>query len=95
MRAVLKDFLRVSERMLEELPRPEAVFVGGHGNELGKMLERLNKYLLPKGQVVLNAFRSKNLFLNVCQHLGWEAKELFTLQVNDHNPIHILQAYKP
>lgn len=54
---VITDFMTVD---LEAFPRPDAVFIGGHGGRLAEMLERITRYLLPGGTVVFNSVSAES-----------------------------------
>ena len=49
---IIGDFLTQD---LKSLPRPDAVFIGGHNGQLSLMLERIKQLLLPGGCVVFNS----------------------------------------
>lgn len=88
---IIGDFLTQD---LKSLPRPDAVFIGGHNGQLSLMLERIKQVLLPGGCVVFNSVSQESQ-----QTIKQEAsKQGFTLQpslhiaLNDYNPIEIIKA---
>lgn len=78
------DFM---EENLDALPRPDAVFIGGHGGKLLEMIRRIRHYLLPQGIIVFNSVsaESQRLFR---QALG-DCHEI-RIALDQHNPISIL-----
>jgi precorrin-6Y C5,15-methyltransferase (decarboxylating) len=47
----------------ETLPRPDRIFVGGGGRDLGTVLETACESLLPSGIIVINAVLIQNVTL--------------------------------
>jgi precorrin-6Y C5,15-methyltransferase (decarboxylating) len=81
----------------EELPLAvDAVFIGGHGNRLQELISIINKYLMPKGRLVINAVKpeSKEQFITAIQQLNYRLLEPIDITVDAHNPITILTAEK-
>lgn len=89
--ALIGDFM---ETDLASLPRPDAVFIGGHGGQLIEMLEKLNSVLLPGGTIVFNSVseESKRLFQEGIQSIGKEVTESLRLQTDTFNAIEIMKA---
>ena len=88
------DFLQTD---LEALPRPDTVFIGGHGGHLTEMVQRLYSYLQPGGCIVFNSVSasSKQEFLQAAEHVGLICHEPLHVCLNDYNPIEILKATLP
>ncbi len=88
---VMGDFM---EQELSRLPRPEAVFIGGHGGRLEEMMSRINEVLMPHGRIVLNAVReeSRRAFAESASRLGMRWNETHRLKVDEHNEITIMRA---
>ena len=81
----------------EELPLAvDAVFIGGHGNRLPELIAIIDRYLMPKGRVVINAVKpeSKEQFITAVQELNYRLLEPIEITVDAHNPITILTAEK-
>lgn len=91
--AILGDFL---EQDLAALPRPEAVFIGGHGNRLADVLERVHLHLPPDGRVVMNAVRPESLavFESFLREREYRLQSPMRLAVDDHNPITLIGGVK-
>lgn len=78
------------------LPRPDAVFIGGHGGRLGEVVERITRVLLPGGCVVFNSVTadSRATFVRAAQAHGLTPEPDTRIALNDYNPITILKARK-
>lgn len=85
------DFM---EQDLSELPRPDAVFIGGHGGRLQELLQRIDEVLLPGGIIVFNSVSDDSLqqFYEGVSNIGRRVTERIRLVVDTHNPIEILKA---
>lgn len=85
------DFM---EQDLSELPRPDAVFIGGHGGRLQELLQRIDEELLPGGIIVFNSVSDDSLqqFYEGVSNIGRRVTERIRLVVDTHNPIEILKA---
>ena len=89
--ALIGDFLQAD---LTDLPRPDAVFIGGHGGRLADMLARIRKVLLPEGCIVINSVsaESREAFCTGIHNLGMKLCPPLHVTLNDYNPIDILKA---
>lgn len=74
----------------------DAVFIGGHGNRLPELITLIDKHLLPKGRLVINAVKgeSKEQFITGIQQLNYRLLDPVVITVDAHNPITILTAEK-
>jgi precorrin-6Y C5,15-methyltransferase (decarboxylating) len=90
---VIGDFFKVD---LQQLPVPDAVFIGGHGNRLEELMMLVDNYLVPGGRIVMNAVKeeSKFGFLKSIDQLNYELIKPIEMRVDEHNPITILTATK-
>lgn len=79
---------------LANYPRPDAVFIGGHGGRLKEMLTRIRQVLLPGGIVGFNSVseESKALFLEGANETGLTVTSATRVTIDDYNPIEILSA---
>ena len=89
------DFL---EADLENLPRPDAVFIGGHGGQLKEIMARVLTVLTDDGCIVMNSVTSPmvqtdshQLFNEACAELGLKQEPSTRIILNDNNPIEILK----
>ena len=95
------DFL---ETDITALPRPDAVFVGGHGGRLKDIMAKVLTVLAPDGVIVFNSVTSpvvskmtdrpgsRQLWDEACTALHLSQEPPLQLQLNDYNPIEILKA---
>ena len=88
---IIGDFLT---RDLKSLPRPDAVFIGGHNGQLSLMLERIKQLLLPGGCVVFNSVsqESQQTFKQEASKQGFTLQPSLHIALNDYNPIEIIKA---
>ena len=88
---VMGDFF---EQDLDTLKTPDVVFVGGHGNRLEELLNRLEQ-LAPQARIVTNAVleTSSQTFKQVLKNKGYEI-ESTQLKVDEHNPIQLISAFR-
>lgn len=88
---LIGDFLTQD---LTALPRPDAVFIGGHNGQLPLMLERIKQVLLPGGCVVFNSVsqESQQAFKEEAVQHGFSLQPSLHIALNDYNPIEILKA---
>lgn len=90
------DFL---EADISSLPRPDAVFIGGHGGRLKDIMAKVLTVLAPDGVIVFNSVTSPvvpvdshQLWDEACAELRLSQESPLRLQLNDYNPIEILKA---
>ena len=88
------DFL---EEDISTLPRPDAVFIGGHGGHLQEIMEKVLQYLNPGGCIVMNSVKapkvltdSHKLWDEACQKLGLTQELPIRIVIDEHHPIEIL-----
>ena len=89
----ISDFLKVEKKNYD---KPDAVFVGGHGNQLEIILNETNKYLAINGSLAINTVKaeSKERFLNWCTTNNYFIKHCHVLSYNAFNPVNIIVAEK-
>lgn len=90
--AIIGDFCSLD---VTDLPRPDCVFIGGYGGRMKEMLEKVHTVLQPDGCIVFNSVseESRNTFIEVTSGLGMTAEIVYTIKVDDNNPITIIKAY--
>ena len=89
------DFL---ETDLSTLPRPDAVFIGGHGGKLKEIMAKVLTVLADDGVIVFNSVTSpmvptdsRQLWDEACTELSLRQESPLRIQLNDYNPIEILR----
>jgi len=93
---VMGDFLKQDHRALCGGNGVDAVFIGGHGDQLAEVFDVLATYLSPDCKVVMNAVRQSSVeafAANAARH-GMELAEPLKLAVGNHNPVTIMKAMK-
>ena len=92
------------ETDITDLPRPDAVFIGGHGGKLKEIMAKVQKVLTDDGVIVFNSVTSpvveqvverkssRQLWDEACEELGLRQASPLRIQLNDFNPIEILSA---
>ena len=92
------DFL---ESNITALPRPDAVFIGGHGGRLKEIMAKVLTVLPEGGVIVFNSVTSpkvpidsRRLWNEACQDFGLRQEPPLHIQLNDYNPIEILKVQK-
>ena len=80
------------------LPRPDAVFIGGHGGHLKEIMKKVVTVLADDGCIVINSVTSAavhsdshQLFNEACQELNLKQEQPTRIVLNDNNPIEILK----
>jgi len=91
------DFL---ETDISALPRPDAVFIGGHGGHLKEIMAKVKTVLAENGCIVMNSVKaplvktdSHQLWDEACTALHLSQEPPLQIQLNDYNPIEILKAH--
>ena len=89
------DFLGTD---ISALPRPDTVFIGGHGGELKEIMKKVLTVLTDDGIIVFNSVvapkvtvDSKKLWDEACKSLGLQQLSPLHIQLNDNHPITILK----
>jgi precorrin-6Y C5,15-methyltransferase (decarboxylating) len=92
------DFL---ETDISSLPRPDAVFIGGHGGKLKEVMAKVLTVLADDGCIVMNSVKapkvltdSHQLWDEACLELGLKQEPPMRIIIDEHHPIEILKAHK-
>ena len=92
------DFL---ETDITAIPRPDAVFIGGHGGHLKEIIAKVLTVLADDGVIVFNSVTSpkvpidsRRLWNEACQEFGLRQEPPLHIQLDDYNPIEILKIQK-
>ncbi|PZX20386.1 precorrin-6Y C5,15-methyltransferase (decarboxylating) [Breznakibacter xylanolyticus] len=78
------------------LPAPDAIFLGGYGGDMARVLDLCHTHLLPGGVLAFNAVsaQSRLTFVQWCRHHHYPPVHETLLQVDDHNAIWVLVVQK-
>lgn len=89
------DFL---ETDITALPRPDAVFIGGHGGELKEIMKKVLTVLTDNGIIVMNSVKapkvttdSHQLWDEACLEFGLTQEHPMRIVIDEHHPIEILK----
>ena len=89
------DFLKTD---IASLPRPDAVFIGGHGGKLKEIMKKVLAVMADGGVIVFNSVvapkvqtDSQKLWDEACEELGLKQDAPIHIQLNDNHPITILK----
>ena len=87
------DFLQAE---LDDLPFPDAVFIGGHGGHMDQIVRKISEHLLPNGIIVFNSVskQSQELFAETVKQHGFTLVSTQHVAIDDHNPIVIMKAQR-
>ena len=90
---VIGDFLQVD---VSGYPKPDAVFIGGHGGRLPEMMKKIYQELKDGGVIVMNTVvqSSYDAFVQTAKELNMILEEPVRIALDDFNPITILKATK-
>ena len=89
------DFL---EKDISTLPRPDAVFIGGHGGKLKEIFQKVLTVLADDGCIVMNSVKapkvttdSHQLWDEACAELGLKQEPPTRILLNENHPIELLK----
>ena len=90
---IIGDFLQVD---VSGYPKPDAVFIGGHGGRLPEMMKKTYQELENGGVIVMNTVvqSSYDAFVQTAKELNMTLEEPVRIALDDFNPITILKATK-
>ena len=90
--------VHIGDFLNSQLPRPDAVFIGGHGGRLKEIMEKVLTVLAPGGVIVMNSViapkvttDSHQLWDEACAALGLKQEPPTRIQLDNHHPITILK----
>jgi precorrin-6Y C5,15-methyltransferase (decarboxylating) len=80
------------------LPRPDVVFIGGHGGKLKPIMEKVLTVLADDGCIVMNSVKAPKVFTDshqlwdeACLELGLRQDPPTKIILNENHPIEILK----
>lgn len=76
------------------LPKPDAVFIGGHGGKLYEIVTKISEVLNPNGVIVFNSVssESREIFISAIKKHDLQLDQNIALKVDDFNSIEIMKA---
>jgi len=87
-----------TETDITALPRPDAVFIGGHGGRLKSIIKKVLTVLTDDGCIVMNSVKapkvttdSHQLWDEACRELGLTQEPPMRIVIDEHHPIQILK----
>ncbi len=88
---VIGDFF---EQDLSQYPKPDSIFIGGHGGRLIEMLQKIAPYLKSTTTIVINAVQDNTIqaFKKGCTAIQYTITNEMLLTIAPHNPITLLSA---
>ena len=95
--AHIADFTTLDlEKMLEngEVHRPDAVFIGGHGGKIGKIMEMLSHIVEPGCIVVYNSVKDSVPFEQAAFDNGFTAANKTEITIDNYNRITCCKVFK-
>lgn len=89
--AIIGDFRSADTSSLKA---PDAVFLGGYGGCMEEILTKVKQSLAPSGCIVFNSVseKSRNDFISISRRLGMKPEVVYSITVDNNNPITILRA---
>lgn len=87
------DFTTVD---ISSYPRPDAVFIGGHGGKMKEIVSKVKDVLSPDGVIVFNSVsdESYDLFRSAIDESCLILNETISIKIDDFNTIKIMKAIK-
>lgn len=89
--AVIGDFF---EQELDQFPKPDAIFIGGHGGRLEELFQKIVPVLDHETCIVMNAVKKKSIqaFKKGCAVIGYNSIQESVISLDQNNPITLLKA---
>jgi precorrin-6Y C5,15-methyltransferase (decarboxylating) len=94
IRMVAGDFRQVD---LEEIPHPDAVFIGGYGGDQEGVIDRILTVIRPGAAIVFNSVSapSRAEFERIVSQKGLSLQRVVRLSVDEHNPVEVMRVNVP
>jgi precorrin-6Y C5,15-methyltransferase (decarboxylating) len=89
--SVIGDFL---EQDLALYPRPDAVFIGGHGGKLREMIRKIHDVMQEGCVIVFNSVSdaSKSMFADAVESVGMRIVQTTAMTIDSFNTINVIKA---
>lgn len=81
---------------ITSLPKPDAVFIGGHGGQMNQIVTIINSVLKKNGVIIFNSVSDKSyqLFESAISENNLIIETPIAIKIDDHNTIQIMKASK-
>jgi len=91
IQSLIGDF---SEMDISDLPKPDAVFIGGHGGKMNEIVSKISGVLISDGVIVFNSVseESRMMFLQAIEKNNLKLEQSLRIGVDDNNVIEVLKA---
>lgn len=91
--AIIADF---TETDISHLPKPDAVFIGGHGGKMKEIVSIVANILNENGSIVFNSVsdESRNMFLEALNYNNLTLEQSICITIDDFNKIEVMKAIK-
>lgn len=90
---IISDFLKVE---FDNIPLPDAVFIGGHGGKMKEIIHKIYPILEKKSTIVFNAVsdESRRMFIESLEENNLTLEQSIEIKIDDFNIIHVMKGYK-
>lgn len=90
---VIGDFTQID---ISDYPKPDAVFIGGHGGKMDEIIAKVASLLSDDGVVVFNSVseESKQMFSDAISANKMKLTDTIRIKVDDNNEIDVMKAIK-
>lgn len=90
---IISDFLKVE---FDNIPCPDAVFIGGHGGKMKEIIHKIYPILEKKSTIVFNAVsdESRKMFIESLEENNLTLEQSIEIKIDDFNIIHVMKGYK-
>ncbi len=91
IQSVMGDFIEMD---IAALPKPDAVFIGGHGGRMKEIVSKLCTVLSKDGTIVFNSVseESRRLFLDAMIENKLKSENGISVKINDFNTIEVIKS---
>lgn len=83
-----------TEMDVTDLPKPDAVFIGGHGGKMNEIADKIVPNLQPDGVIVFNSVspESREMFLQAIGRYNLKLEQSIKIGIDDFNVIEVMKA---
>lgn len=87
---LIGDFMDID---IDSIPRPDAVFIGGHGGMLKEIMTKISVVLSVKASIVFNAVsdESREMFIDALTENNLDLIKDIEIKIDDFNMIHVMK----